>query len=144
MSESCWPGGRSYFIARKRSFDYLQCCGEGTASWLERARIQVQQAKSCLFSRSDLGFPLWIPLRAWWDHGVPRAVGTNLLSFLAVHWEPGCATAKQPCGDRDGHAAHQGECGQAAPSPSSSHCLAFSSMCTCSFLLHKSCPPVYS
>lgn len=86
----------------------------------------------------------------------------NLLSFLAVHREPGCATAKQPRGDRHGHAAHQGECGQdcpsqcghpapsqcgqpaPSPSPSKSQFLDLSSTCTCSFVLPQSCPPAYS
>ena len=40
----------------------------------------------------------------------------SALSFTPVHREPGCPAAKQPGGDRDGHAADQGECGEDAPS----------------------------
>lgn len=50
------------------------------------AGIQVQQTRSCSFPRSDPGFPLWIPLRPWWDHEVSRAIETGLICFLSLQY----------------------------------------------------------
>lgn len=48
--------------------------------------FRCSMEKCCSFPRSDPAFPLWIPLRPWWDCRVSGAVGTRLISFLSLQY----------------------------------------------------------